>query len=76
MDLLGDLFDVVRDDLLAFALEDFELAFFAVLPLAVCLPFTLFCLPDETWEPDGPALRARAGGTGSFQLNASICAPT
>lgn len=66
------LFDFVDADLL-------EVAFFELLPddflvedlLPVeCLPLVRLCLPDP-----GSA-RGLAGGTGSFQLNASIWLPT
>jgi hypothetical protein len=70
--LLEDLLDGALDDLPELALEDFVAAFFVVLPLAVCLPLSLLCLPDDACDPEGSELCARAGGTGSFQLNASI----
>lgn len=66
------LLDFVDADLL-------ELAFFELLPddffvedllPLECLPFVPLCLPDP-----GSA-RGLAGGTGSFQLNASIWLPT
>lgn len=75
-DLLEVLPDVARDDLPELDLEDFVVAFFELLPLGVCLPLLLLCLPEDAPEPEGSELRARAGGTGSFQLNANIWAPT
>ncbi len=75
-DLPEDLLEVAREDFPELAFEDLPVAFFVVLPLAECLPFTLLCVPEDARDPVDPALCARAGGTGSFQLNASIWAPT
>jgi hypothetical protein len=66
------LVDVAFDDLPELDLDGFEIAFFVVLSLVECLPFVLLCFPDAAPDPADPPLRARAGGTGSFQLNASI----
>jgi hypothetical protein len=66
------LVDVDFDDLPELDLDGFEIAFLVVLSLVECLPFVLLCFPDAAPDPADPPLRARAGGTGSFQLNASI----
>jgi len=66
--LPDDLPDFLFPDLFVvpFDLPEF---FFEPLPLTACLPLAVV-------EPDDAVLRERNGGTGSFQLNASICAPT
>ena len=66
----ADLLDVAFDDLPELDLDGFEIAFFVVLPFPECLPLLL--LPDALPDPADLALWARDGGTGSFQLNASI----
>jgi hypothetical protein len=65
--LLDLLFDLPEGDFFELLPDDF---FVDDLLTAECLPLPSLCLPE------GFVTLGRAGGTGSFQLNASIWLPT